>query len=158
LITLAIFQGDPPARRPVDTKGHEASFWDLLQDCWNSNPEQRPLVDDVVERLQVQIQYRDLGMSPSTKSENLIPVSPEDRILEQLLYINLGLLPISDPVFDDLTPELKELMSQRPPSDLTGQVFIFPRPPVFHGSFSAIYQGIWNGQQVHLLRTPANYF
>jgi hypothetical protein len=81
-----------------------------------------------------------------------------DEIQKQFQYTRLGMLPISDPVFDDLTPELKKLMSQRPPRNLNGEVSIPPGPAKYHGGFSSIYQGIWDGKQVNLLKTPAICF
>jgi hypothetical protein len=50
-ITWAVLEGEPPAERPADIKGHEADLWDLVQGCWDSNPKQRPVIDEAVKRL-----------------------------------------------------------------------------------------------------------
>jgi hypothetical protein len=81
-----------------------------------------------------------------------------DPTSNRLTYSNLGLPPISDPVFDDLTTKLKDLMNLRQPNNLTGQVDIPAGPSLFHGSFASIYRGVWDNQQVNLLRTSANCF
>jgi hypothetical protein len=122
LITLAVFQGDPPAKRPIDTKGHLTYFWDLLQDCWNSNPEQRPFADAVVKRL---------------KTLNKLFNNTADQIQVQLLY-DLG----------ESSPDIVKPMYQRRSTDLTGEVDIHLGPPTAVGSFSDLHLGFRKSQEV----------
>jgi hypothetical protein len=126
----AIREGDPPAERPADTKGHEAYFWDLLQNCWNLNPEQRPVIDDVAERLKNNINQIQMQMQM------------------QLRYDELGIPPSVDPTYDELSPELRILIHQRPLMDLTDECRVHVDSPIAHGGFFPVYGGLWDGQNV----------
>lgn len=55
----AIREKELPATRSEDVTGNiSPSLWDLLEDCWSVDPQERPGVDAVVSRLRDSVELR----------------------------------------------------------------------------------------------------
>lgn len=51
-ICKAIGRGAPPATRPSNISAAVSGLWDLLEACWDNDPEKRPDAGDVVRYLE----------------------------------------------------------------------------------------------------------
>jgi hypothetical protein len=48
----AIEQGKPPALRPKNCTGVVSDLWDLFEECWSTDPSERPDAEAVCRFLQ----------------------------------------------------------------------------------------------------------
>lgn len=56
-IIVDIVEGLPPAIRPeVPLQRAFATFWDLLEECWDKDPAMRPTVSDVLGLLKILVE------------------------------------------------------------------------------------------------------
>ncbi|KAG8808702.1 hypothetical protein FRC18_004893, partial [Serendipita sp. 400] len=106
-IFMEISRGVPPAIRPEDLSPTEGRYWDIMETCWQIDPEARPTASDLLlalrtnnSRFRKWLRHDDRSLEGSPTSPDspifdspllpIIPLSPSFRTRPVLYFQSLG--------------------------------------------------------------------
>jgi hypothetical protein len=81
-VMTKVQNGERPKKPEADDIGLDKSIWDLIQDCWSKNAEDRPKLQIVMDKLNDQFKYLPSSRSSSAEEEGKEVAEQEGQVTD----------------------------------------------------------------------------